>query len=363
MRYLVTLKPLEPFMFGGKNTFGSRGDKEDGTYIVESNLFPQQTAILGMLQHEVLKQTGLLTRKRRGEWVDHQLVSRVKDAIGNEKFDPTFTHTQKFGAIKSISSVFLMQEEKRYIKKADTSLFAYSTVNKKPILDNFSEKKAYALYDNYICLDNGASLKEKDIFTKVKQVGNQKTAMPSYRFTKEENEAQKSNQTKKDTDDAYFKKVSYTFEKGFKFAFYLDYEAPENFNFPKSTPDATFELSESSIVTLGADRGMFRMQVSKCDDPHERLDYDSNKDELVLLSDSYITLPIDECAEFSITSEVESKYVKREKRGKFGKSEMYYLYEKGSVFVDPNEELIKQLNNKNLQNIGFNHHSHQVQGA
>ncbi len=117
MSYLVTLKPLEPFMFGGKNTFGTLGEK-NSSYIVKSEMFPQQTAILGMLQHEVMKKTGLLTRKRRGEWVDKQLKDRVKDAVGNEKFDLTVTNTQEFGAIKSISAVFLTKEGKRYIKKS-----------------------------------------------------------------------------------------------------------------------------------------------------------------------------------------------------------------------------------------------------
>ena len=364
MRYLVTLKPLEPFMFGGKNTFGSRGNKEEGTYIVKSNLFPQQTAILGMLQHEVLKLTGLLTRKRRGEWVDKQLISRVKDAIGDEKFDLSAKHTQSFGVIKSISSVFLTKEGKRYIKKADTATYTYKEENDKHLLtyteDNkekkFSEKEAYALQNNYLCIEDNTTLQEEDIFRKVKQVGNQKTATPIYRFTDVEYENQKKNQANQEKDNAYFKKVSYTLQKGFAFAFYLDYEEPKDFAFPKSTPSATFTFPKSSIVTLGADRGMFRMQVSSCDDA-QSLAFESSQNELVLLSDSYIAMPVEKCAAFAITSEVESRYIKREKGGKFAKSEMYYLYEKGSVFIDPTKDFIEQLNNENLQNIGFNHHS------
>lgn len=367
---MITLKPLEAFLFGGKNTFGVLGDEEDGTYIVKSNPFPSQTALLGMLQHEVLKNTGLLTRKRRGEWVDKQLVSRVKDAIGNEKFDLTSTDIQEFGAIRSLSSVFLVKEGKRYIKKADTTTYKYIPSDDKPLLiykekeesKVFSEKKAYDLYDNYVCLENQTLLRQEDIFIPVKQVGNHKTAKPSYFFTKEESETQQKN-PQDDVDNAYFKKISYQLKKGFNFAFYLEYEPPTDFNFPLSTPDATFDFPKSSLVTLGADRGMFRMQAEECTDAFPDLCYEGEEDELVLLSDSYINLPVEKCATFTITSEVETKYINRAKKGKFNKSETYYLYEKGSVFIKPTEDFIEALNNQNLQNIGFNHYSHQEQGA
>ena len=70
MNYKVTLTPLEPYLFGGDNTFGKIGDKENGTYLVKSRQFPQQSAILGMLKKEIMTQSGVLTRKVRGEWVD-----------------------------------------------------------------------------------------------------------------------------------------------------------------------------------------------------------------------------------------------------------------------------------------------------
>jgi len=76
MRYKITLKPLEPFLFGGDNTFGKIGDKENGTYLVKSRQFPQQSAILGMLKKEMMIQDGVLSRKVRGEWVDKHLKNQ-----------------------------------------------------------------------------------------------------------------------------------------------------------------------------------------------------------------------------------------------------------------------------------------------
>jgi CRISPR-associated protein Cmr3 len=96
MRYLITLKPLEPFMFGGDQTFGALGDKEAGSYLVKSRMFPQQTAVLGMLRKELMVQAGLLTRKLRGEWVDPQKKANAAELVGTEKFDmlfPSFANT------------------------------------------------------------------------------------------------------------------------------------------------------------------------------------------------------------------------------------------------------------------------------
>jgi len=63
MRYLITIKPLEPFIFGGDNTFGKIGDKENGTYLVKSRQFPQQSAVLGMLKKEIMIQNSKLQKK------------------------------------------------------------------------------------------------------------------------------------------------------------------------------------------------------------------------------------------------------------------------------------------------------------
>jgi CRISPR-associated protein Cmr3 len=70
MKFKITLTPLEPFIFGGDNTFGKLGDKDGGTYLVKSRQFPQQSAILGMIKKQIMTQSEVLTRKVRGEWVD-----------------------------------------------------------------------------------------------------------------------------------------------------------------------------------------------------------------------------------------------------------------------------------------------------
>ena len=51
--FKVTLEPKDWFFFGGSSTFDN-GTKT--SYIAHSLLFPQQTALLGMIRYQLLKQ-------------------------------------------------------------------------------------------------------------------------------------------------------------------------------------------------------------------------------------------------------------------------------------------------------------------
>ncbi len=314
MRYLVKLRPLEPFLFGGEQTFGVLGDKEAGTYLVTSRQFPQQTAILGMVKKEIMIQAGVLTRKRKGEWVDKSKFDDAKKYVGTEKFDLSSDEEQDLGVIEAISPIFLMQNKKRYIKKVDIDTYPY--IDGK--LENYNPK--YDIYDNFVSLDGGNALKSKNIFKSIEQTGNKKGG--------EEN--------------SLFKKTSYLLEDDIVFAFYIDVE---------------YQL-KNSLVHLGADRSAFMMEVVE---DNTSFTYSDSKGYLVLLSDSYITIDIKEHCDFAITSEISHRNLTSKKSVlyscEFEKSKTLYLYEKGSIFINPSDELLKNLNNTNLQKIGYNIHT------
>jgi CRISPR-associated protein Cmr3 len=336
MRYLVTLKPLTPFLFGGKNTFGKLGDKEGGSYVVDSKRFPQQTTLLGMIQKQAMIHHGLLTRKRRGEWVDKQKIQEAQKLIGGEKFNLKSNREQFFGGIRSIGSVFLTRKDKRYIKKVDIDTFRYDS--EKKWLQGYESKQEDALRDSFFCIDTRERLSSDKIFQEVEQVGNRKVATKSTRY----NEVQTKEEQKKKADNAFFKKKSYMLKDDFRFAFYL--ECDEGL------------LPEDSIVSLGADGGKFAMHLS----PDERtLADDTAQDHLVLLSDSYLPELTSEYADFMVTSEVEFVHFYKPKGQKsLLKTEPVYLYEKGSVFFNPSQELIDKLGQPNLQKIGMNHYTY-----
>ncbi|MBL0708318.1 MAG: hypothetical protein JJW00_04655 [Sulfurimonas sp.] len=320
MRYLMTLAPLEPFLFGGDNTFGKVGDKENGTYLVSSRQFPQQSAVLGMLKKEIMTQSGVLTRKVRGEWVDRYHKKEAGDLVGVEKFDIRSSELQNFGAITSLGAIFLMRKDEGYIKKVDIDSYKYlyDKDNKISLLEGYNPNKD--IYDNFISLDSCRRLKGRAIFKSIEQTGNKTGG----------------------EDNSLFKKTSYLLKHNFKFAFYLECD---------------YEL-KNSIISLGADGSKFKLELKPSD---KTLNYQDKNGYLTLLSDAYITLPIKENCEFAITSEISFQSLQNQKHAtktnEFKKSPKMFLYEKGSVFIKPSDELLKNLQNKNCQKVGYNEHS------
>jgi CRISPR-associated protein Cmr3 len=314
MRYKITLKPLAPFLFGGDNTFGTKGDEENGTYLVHSREFPQQSALQGMLKKEMMTQAGLLTRKIRGEWVDKRAKEEAEKLVGKEKFSINSKELQNFGALKSISPLFLSKNGKNIIKKVAIDSYTY----KDKLLQDYKPK--VNIYDNFVAIDNSQPYKSSDIFQKVEQVGIKKGG----------------------GDNAFFKKTSYLLKDDFLFTFFIE---------------SDFEL-KNAIVTLGADSSPFKMQISLSD---EKLEYEDKNGYLTLLSDAYITLNVKEHCEFAITSEISYRNLVNKKHAtkhsEFQKSSTVFLYEKGSVFINPTPELIENLNNKNCQQLGYNIYS------
>jgi CRISPR-associated protein Cmr3 len=322
MRYLVKLKPLKPFFFGGDVTFGKLGDEESGTYLVHSRLFPQQSAVLGMLRKEILLQNGLLNieidKNDIGEKIDKEKIDEVAKLIGERSFNIKSETIQDFGAIKKISPVFLIKNGKRFIKRANVAEYKNGVlkVYKNGELKNYNPKND--IFDNFISIDDNESLKTDDIFKSVTQVGIKKIV-------------------NKENNDAYYKRTAYLFNDNFQFAFYLDIDI-------KLKP---------SFVKLGADDSVFKMEIEESSD---ELDYQEKDDYLLLLSDAYITIPLKGNCEFAITKEISYQNLTTniKEKYKFKKSEKVYFYEKGSIIIKPEEKLLENMAKENLQKIGYN---------
>ncbi len=311
MKYLVTLSPLEPFLFGGDNTFGKLGDEINGTYLVKSRQFPQQSAILGMLKKEIMTQNNLLTRQLKGEWVEPKNKQKAENLVGIEKFDIFSKSIQNFGKIKNISPMFFIKNDEIFIKKVDIDSFDFED----GVLKGYKTK--IDIYDNFINIATNEKLTSDKIFKPIEKTANKKGG--------EEN--------------SLFKKTSYLLNDNFKFAFYLDCDCD----------------LKNSIITLGADRSSFKMEVKE---DNSTLNYEDKKAYLTLISDAYITLSLKDNCDFAITSEISYQNLQNQKHAfkhnEFKKSDKVYLYEKGSVIINPSQALIDDLNNKNLQQIGYN---------
>ena len=311
MKYLVTLSPLEPFLFGGDNTFGKLGDEINGTYLVKSRQFPQQSAILGMLKKEIMTQNNLLTRQLKGEWVEPKNKQKAENLVGVENFDIFSKSIQNFGKIKNISPMFFIKNDEIFIKKVDIDSFDFED----GVLKGYKTK--IDIYDNFINITTNEKLTSDKIFKPIEKTANKKGG--------EEN--------------SLFKKTSYLLNDNFKFAFYLDCDCD----------------LKNSIITLGADRSSFKMEVKE---DNSTLNYEDKKAYLTLISDAYITLSLKDNCDFAISSEISYQNLQNQKHAfkhnEFKKSDKVYLYEKGSVIINPSQALIDDLNNKNLQQIGYN---------
>jgi len=116
-KYLITLKPLEPFFFGGEYTFGADDSrKESSRYSAISTKLPQQTAILGILRKAILIQNGNLTMHKKGEWVDSKSKDTddknykdAKELVGTDSF--SYHKKIYLGTIKSISPLFIREND------------------------------------------------------------------------------------------------------------------------------------------------------------------------------------------------------------------------------------------------------------
>lgn len=116
-KYLVRLKPIDTYFFGGKNTFGEGDNK---TYLVESRAFPQQTTLLGMIRQEIL----ILKDIYKENWSNYSKYDRetgkkyktlMENNIGKNSFSINGGQ-QNFGIIKGLSPVFLAKNNQFFFK-------------------------------------------------------------------------------------------------------------------------------------------------------------------------------------------------------------------------------------------------------
>lgn len=324
MKYLITLKPLDKFFFGGEITSGASGNKN---YFIKSNSFPQQTAVLGMMRKEVLIQSGIF--RSDGKYSSDE-SSRIAGFIGDKSFDIGSEKAQDFGVIKRISPVFIKNNEsvffsapKYYLEDKSEVVLGDETIetnlsqNKVLLLKDYDPKRSF--YNGFIDVYSKNLIGFNEVFKEDESVGIDKN----------------------NSDEAFYKQVYYRLHNGCHFAFYLDL-------------DGSFDLKDS-IVQLGAETSSFKMTVEKIDKLSKHTLSDNKR--LVLLSDAYVDMSIYEECGFAITDTVDFRTATFNNEYKFsGKSSVKCTFlKRGSVlFSDRTEEVKAALLHQNLLKIGYN---------
>lgn len=109
MKYLITLRPIENYFFGGEVTLGDLGDKSAQNYFVKSNPLPQASALLGLVRYEILRQHNLLSYDPS----DEEKRKQVCALIGEKGFDME-NPALSYGIIQALSPVFLTDGKEYY---------------------------------------------------------------------------------------------------------------------------------------------------------------------------------------------------------------------------------------------------------
>ncbi len=157
----LELQPCGTFFFGNERTFNTaekdKYDEDVTNYFAESNKYPQQTAILGLLRHTLLSLYDQLEAK----------VAVKQGIIGEINFDGE--HSKQYGYIDSISPLVVSNRKDKnsfeflipapYIKQGEIELI-YSEIeskslyikkiNKTPILKNLIIKVFQPKYNGKI---------------------------------------------------------------------------------------------------------------------------------------------------------------------------------------------------------------------
>ncbi len=314
-RYKITLKPLEPYFFGGDLTFGKVGSKTNGSYIAKSTYFPQQSAFLGLLRKEIVECL--------------QDYEKAKQIVGGSKFFIKSKDDTKldFGAIRDITPLFVQQSKELFLPLQDVFAYKITKENNNFLVGGFEPKKGVLTKLFSITSDTKLSLDK--VFEEKTMVGN----------------------SKKEKDNAFFKKIAIQMSECCSFVYFVEFE------------DMDFDLERlnSRVVFWGADRSKFLLQITEENKPQnyhkaieEKLKEITSSDAILLLSDSYLKINIHKHCEFAITDEIPFRYISKSKNNPHLKSKQFYLYSKGSVFINPDERLKEKLNKPYLQHIGYN---------
>jgi len=352
-KYLITLTPHEKFFFGGERTFGDT----NAHYLVISRYFPQQTALLGLLRHQLLVQSNDPQIFADNKIQDPQLAKKL---IGEKSF--TINGKFDFGKIKSLSPVFItrnLDDTKEYYFPANREYVCKKEYDKechkdeewlkvepqlandkdgkqlngKPLikLNNYNPK--YEMPDLLINR-NGEKFRYKDIFVEHKQVGIRK------------------DYTGKTGDKAFYVQTFWKMKKGYGFSFIAELD---------------FDLKSNPNVVFGGEQQMFRMDVEKFDKRFEDLlpPFESSKNfhKVVLLSDTCVEKDIIPDFDFAITRTGDFRFLVTDinntnPASKPIKSQKFEVYKKGSVFYfsGKNKDIHSLFNYDNLRKVGYNYY-------
>lgn len=351
--YQIKLTPIDTFFFGGEKHTKNGDDKLVANYFVESNPYPQQTTLLGLLRYYLLvKNNHLFDGKQiiKGKKEEIQELIGPKgfdynDELKNDEDDP---QDEGYGKIKSLSPLYLCHNEEKYLfapmdygfdMKDDYQLIRDGI--------NYNAKKHYGHIGKYLVTSSGKKININKIIEPVEQVGNEKAENGENR------------------DEKFYKQISMRMKPGWSFCVDTEIEAGAGI---ESEGDSLF-------LPFGGEKSFFRAEVVNLNKkplpPSLPANYLRPVPYLYCLSDCFIESNIVKNCRFAVNSHVSfrnmlshvrktTKYSglseKDEKQLK--RSNRFNLLQRGSVLyfedVTSLNNAVSNIENNKCNTIGFN---------
>lgn len=355
-KYLIVLKPLGKYYFGGDMTFQVGNDEKNefneayASYIVESAKFPQQTSLLGMMRYLILTKSPEAFSLEQNRIIEPSIA---KTLIGKGSFNVMDNHDElNYGKIESLGPCFLRKDDEALLpvpkdyhfnvsfRKREASFLYNSRVLKLPEIEGYSAKEDYESL--YIGIDTGTIYTEDDIFLKDVRIGINK----SYNG--------------KSQDKGFYKQISYRLKDDVHFSFVVDCSFD-------------FKNCQNEIVSLGADGSKFSLSATEITDmnlhyPENSMGNFTGGFRVVLLSDTFLCPSDLTAVDFSITEMKPFRFLSTTinetnyniASGIKRNADKYYLYEKGSVFYFAEESnatafMESIMGKKEFYQIGYNY--------
>jgi CRISPR-associated protein Cmr3 len=320
-KYLIELTPIDTFFFGGETTFG-QGDSAN--YFAKSNLFPQQTTLLGVLRYVLLQINDLLPLTNANK-------SQANCLIGTESFDPSVSK-QNFGAIERISPLFMRHNATNYFVRSKEFLDVNDTISPLELeLKTIGSRQL----NNQVAMQTIPLLKTSDgkVFNpkesfaeslvaadEVKAISSVFKGKQKVGITKYKNGIPKlSKGYKKEMPDnslGFYKQTFYRLDSGWSFAFYAEIADSYKVDGKKESVKI-----EDSIVKMGGENRPFQVKFQKVENfDFEKFDnqYQDNEKntpqysdfkKVILLSDAYLELCIYQKCLFALTDVVDFRHI------------------------------------------------------
>jgi len=347
--YQIKLTPIDAYFFGGekhsKNMKNSSGFEMD--YFVQSELYPQQTTLLGVLRYYLLLQKGLLNPHK------NEKTNEANELIGKESFSYGYNEdvVQNFEKIKKVSPLYFHKHDFYFKNKSQKYIIApfgneflltreYGNFK----LDGYDAKKGYqrALMN---IQDNSTMKFFKDPDNKDDE---------EFIFIPHDIVGNKKGDKGKAEDDGFYKQTLYKLNKGWSFIF----EAEINCDMK----------DDWQFLTFGAEKQLFSFEISPIEEFTELALKLAEKllPAIFCISDSFVAETIWEHTAFAVNENASFRNLQSSNNSKnyssfssgYKRSKRYNLLKRGSVLffeTDDKRNAAKRLfKNTNAENIGFN---------